>query len=423
MATGKVQIDEGATTNLATNTITEDAVTKHINRSILNNSSGTEIDTNSGNKSAATLRVVLATDQPALTNKLLVTPDLPSGASTSAKQDTGNTSLASIDGKITAVNTGAVVVASGSITADTELATAVAGGDSMSNPTTAPVHAHQAGWNTTAWERLRSGLGDGIAVTGLQNILGMLYNGSTYDRMRGDTTNGLDVDVTRVIPGTTATALGKAEDAAHSSGDTGVMALGVGNVAQSSFAADGDYIPLATDLKGNNMVVGNIAHDGVDAGNPVKVGGKAVAHSSNPTAVAAADRTDWIFNRHGIPFMIGGHPNVITIEAAYTAAQTDTALVTISTGSKIVVTQVQVIADAANTVKPQARVGFGTANTPTTTGVVLTHPGIPAGGGVSRGNGSGIIGIGADNEDLRVTCAVPTTGSLRVIATYYTIES
>lgn len=32
-------------------------------------------DTNSGNKSAGTLRVVIATDQPALTNKLLVTPD------------------------------------------------------------------------------------------------------------------------------------------------------------------------------------------------------------------------------------------------------------------------------------------------------------------------------------------------------------
>lgn len=41
---------------------------------------------NSGNKSDAVLRVVLATDQPALTNKLLVTPDLPTGASTAAKQ-------------------------------------------------------------------------------------------------------------------------------------------------------------------------------------------------------------------------------------------------------------------------------------------------------------------------------------------------
>ncbi len=42
---------------------------------------------------------------------------LPSLAATAAKQDTGNTSLASIDGKITAVNTGAVVVASGTLAA------------------------------------------------------------------------------------------------------------------------------------------------------------------------------------------------------------------------------------------------------------------------------------------------------------------
>jgi hypothetical protein len=43
------------------------------------------------------------------------TSALPTGASTSAKQDTGNTSLASIDGKITAVNTGAVVVSSSAL--------------------------------------------------------------------------------------------------------------------------------------------------------------------------------------------------------------------------------------------------------------------------------------------------------------------
>lgn len=49
------------------------------------------------------------------TNKFLVTPDLPTGASTAAKQDTGNTSLSSIDGKITAVNTGAVVVSSSAL--------------------------------------------------------------------------------------------------------------------------------------------------------------------------------------------------------------------------------------------------------------------------------------------------------------------
>jgi hypothetical protein len=50
---------------------------------------GTAIDVNSGNKSAGTVRVVLATDQPALTNKLLVTPDsvaLPANQSCNTAQ-------------------------------------------------------------------------------------------------------------------------------------------------------------------------------------------------------------------------------------------------------------------------------------------------------------------------------------------------
>jgi hypothetical protein len=54
------------------------------------------VDTNSGVKSASTLRVVLATDQPALTNKLLVTPDsvaLPANQSVNVSQINGVTPL------------------------------------------------------------------------------------------------------------------------------------------------------------------------------------------------------------------------------------------------------------------------------------------------------------------------------------------
>lgn len=168
---------------------------------------------------------------------------------------------------------------------------------------------------------------------------------------------------------------------------------------------------------------GDVAHDAADSGNPVKAGAKAIAHGTNPTAVAAADRTDLYANRAGIPFVIGGHPNIVTIEAAYTAAQTDTSIVSVAGGLKIVVTQLQFTADNANTVDVGFRVGFGAANTPTTTGVVLTHPGVAAGSGVSRGDGSGILGVGADGEDLRITSEVPTTGSVRVLVSYYTIES
>lgn len=61
---------------------------------------GTAADVNSGTKSAGTLRVVLATDQPALTNKLLVTPDsvaLPANQSVNVNQ---------LAGTATSVNSG-----------------------------------------------------------------------------------------------------------------------------------------------------------------------------------------------------------------------------------------------------------------------------------------------------------------------------
>lgn len=152
-------------------------------------------------------------------------------------------------------------------------------------------------------------------------------------------------------------------------------------------------------------------------------GGNAVAHGANPDAADAGDAGAFLMNRHRVPFFIGGHPNIITLEAAYTTAQTDTAIVTVGAGAKIVVTQIQAVTSQANTVGVGLRVGFGTANTPTTTGVVLTHPSMVPGAGVSRGDGAGILGIGADNEDLRITSDVPTGGSLRILVSYYTIES
>lgn len=58
---------------------------------------------------------------------------------------------------------------------------------------------------------------------------------------------------TSVTPGTAAGNLGKAEDAAHSSGDTGVMALGVRAAAPTERSAgptDGDYEPFGVNEVG-----------------------------------------------------------------------------------------------------------------------------------------------------------------------------
>lgn len=105
------------------------------------------------------------------------------------------------------------------------------------------------------------------------------------------------VIIESIFPGTAATNLGKAEDSPHTSGDVGVMALGVANVAQAARAADSDYIPLSTDLAGNQMVVGNLASDSVDAGNPVKIG--FIAMTTHPTAVASLDRVNGMSDKFG----------------------------------------------------------------------------------------------------------------------------
>lgn len=96
------QITANAGTNLNTSALALDATLVSVKTSVetidnivsgaganITQFGGTNVDTNSGNKSAGTLRVVLATDQPALTNKLLVTPDsvaLPANQSVNAAQ-------------------------------------------------------------------------------------------------------------------------------------------------------------------------------------------------------------------------------------------------------------------------------------------------------------------------------------------------
>lgn len=193
---------------------------------------------------------------------------------------------------------------------------------------------------------------------------------------------------------------------------------------------------LLVNLGANNdvTVTGTTAHDAVDAGSPVKVGAKAIAHGTNPTAVAAGDRTDLYANRHGVLWTIGGHPNIITRTvhiADADGAQTDASIVgTIAAGTKVAVTSIAVTLDSATTATGgvAVKLGFGATTIPAdavagANGILLDHPGIAAGSGMVLGNGSGILGIGADGEELRLTCEDPVGGNLVVTFSYFTIES
>jgi hypothetical protein len=113
------------------------------------------------------------------------------------------------------------------------------------------------------------------------------------------------VYVREMFSSATATAilaLSKAEDAAHTSGDYGIMAMGVRKDETGAIAADSlRYAPFQVDAIGNlrtsSYVMGNVAHDDADSGNPVKVGGR--AYTANPTAVADGDRVSAAFDKIG----------------------------------------------------------------------------------------------------------------------------
>lgn len=201
--------------------------------------------------------------------------------------DTGSTTAVT---QATAANLNATVVGTGTfaVQADTELPAAAALADATANPTVPAVGGLNEVFNGTTWDRARTANADGQAVTGIPAAGGMtfngstwdrvsggnrfgdggsatgavleaplLYNGSSFDRARGDATNGAYVQVKVLTPGTAAANLGKAEDTAHTTGDTGVFALGVRNDGAATAFSDtnGDYTPIGVEADGSIHVV------------------------------------------------------------------------------------------------------------------------------------------------------------------------
>jgi hypothetical protein len=160
-------------------------------------------------------------------------------------------------------------------------------------------------------------------------------------------------------------------------------------------------------------------------------GVQAVAHGSTPDTADALDAVIPLANRHRVPFLLGGHPNLQSSEYFTSGAQTnDPVLPVISAGTIYVITGITVTCSNANATSPSVRIGFGAAAVPTqgTTGadgvakVLLSHPGIAPGSGMVKGHAGGIVGIGGDGEDLYITCTTPTT-SLIVQVDWFTITS
>lgn len=171
------------------------------------------------------------------------------------------------------------------------------------------------------------------------------------------------------------------------------------------------------DVRVKKTIEGATAHDDADSGSPIKVGHHAVSHGATPSSVASADVTDGLANRAGVPFVIGGHPNIETLTRNDTGAQTDAVLKTVNANERFIVTAVAVMCDDANSVAVQALIEFDDGSDIR----IVEHPGIPAGGGFTHGNGGGILAIGIVAGDVLWTCTVPTSGSVSVSVSGYLI--
>lgn len=90
------------------------------------------------------------------------------------------------------------------------------------------------------------------------------------------------------------------------------------SVRQASLTAANDFVSAS----------GNVAHDAVDSGSPIKIGGK--ARTTNPTAVADADRVDAMFDKLGRQVVILGQVRDLraTQSTTITSSTTETTILT-----------------------------------------------------------------------------------------------
>jgi hypothetical protein len=214
---------------------------------------GTAVDANSGVKSAGTQRVVIATDQPQLTNKLLVTPDsvaLPANQSVNQAQ-TGGVAT-SMNSGVTDTGTQRVTISSDS-TGQVKLAT---------------------GSNTIG------------ALTANQSTNVAQVAGTTADTNSGTKSAG----TLRVVLATDQPALTNKLLVTPDS-----VALPANQSVNVSQIAGGTAI--SSGVTGSQAVGGDTASAASDAGNPIKIG--AVAKTANPTAVTDGQRVNVLADKLG----------------------------------------------------------------------------------------------------------------------------
>lgn len=222
----------------------------------------TTIDADTGNISTKIDTVAGAVSGTEMQVDVL-TSALPSGAATSAKQDTGNTSLASIDGKITAVNTGAVVVASGAITETNSGAIktsveliddAIKADDAAFTPGTTKVMMAGYEFDDTTPDSVDEGDAGAARMSANRNVYTQIRDAAGNERgMNVDASGNAQVDLAAVstalyVEQPTAASLNMTE------ANSGAIAT---SLAALDNSVDGNYLNVNANIAGTDMVSGS----------------------------------------------------------------------------------------------------------------------------------------------------------------------
>lgn len=300
--------------------------------------------------------------------------------------DTAAGDLAAINGAIT----GSLDVSGATVTVDLStnndvvvtdgtdtISVLASGADNVSNDENELVTASLLyGWDGSAWDRLNASGGNLVVNVGnfatgqygntddtAANLTSALvfaemlvYDGSTWDRLRGDATDGALVN------------LGSNNDVDLNAGT---------NYVGKVRLTDGTNDASVDASSGAQFVGGDIAHDSADDGNPVKIGG--VARESNPTAVAGGDRVDAFFDVEGKQIVVPYAPQTNTLNGTASATDTsDTAVIAAQgTGVRIYLTSI-IISNSSDTFV-EIDIKDGTATK-------LTYPAPATGGAVHNLN-------------------------------------
>jgi hypothetical protein len=134
---------------------------------------------------------------------------------------------------------------------------------------------------------------------------------------------------------------------------------------------------------------------------------------------AVAESTD------PVPVTPSGYTVAVAWGSSVNLAVTNTALVTVSAGTRVIVHRANLICGSTVSVAVTASLGFATATLPTTgAGLIWASVGGTTASqfqGIQDGAGwPNVIGVGASDEDLRLTMSVPTGGACTVSLTYST---